>query len=52
MDGSGSLKGLDKYEQGKEITYSVTEEGVEGYSTEINGYDIKNTYNSERRVFR
>lgn len=38
------FEGLDKYEQGKEITYSVTEEGVEGYSTEINGYDIKNTY--------
>ena len=35
---------LDKYENGQEITYSISEERVEGYSTEINGYNVKNSY--------
>ena len=36
---------LDKYdEQGNEITYEITENKVDGYETEINGYDIINTY--------
>ena len=38
------FEGLDKYENGQEITYSISEEAVEGYSTEINGYDVKNSY--------
>ncbi|MFM1582612.1 Cna B-type domain-containing protein [Helcococcus ovis] len=38
------FEGLDKYENGKEITYSITEEQVDGYSVEINGYDVKNSY--------
>lgn len=33
-----------KYQNGQLITYTVTENEVEGYSTEINGYDITNTY--------
>ena len=39
-----SFTDLPKYENGKEIVYTVTEESVENYSTTINGYDIINTY--------
>lgn len=35
---------LPKYENGKLITYTITENKVDKYQTEINGYDIKNTY--------
>ena len=35
---------LDKYENGKEIKYTITEEAISGYSTVINGYDVKNSY--------
>ncbi len=38
------FENLDKYENGQEITYSITEGQVEGYSSEINGYDVKNSY--------
>lgn len=38
---------LPKYSDGKEITYTVSEEKVEGYSTSIAGYDITNTYTPE-----
>ena len=37
------FEGLDKYENGKEIKYTITEEAINGYSTEILGYDVKNT---------
>jgi len=40
---------LPKYEDGKAIEYTVTEDKVEGYVTEINGYDITNTYECETR---
>jgi len=40
-----SFKDLDKYdESGQEIKYTVTENAVADYNTEITGYDIKNTY--------
>ena len=39
---------LDKYENGKLITYSLEEDQVEGYSTSIHGYDITNTYTPEK----
>lgn len=35
---------LDQYEGGKEIVYSVTEDNVEGYSTNANGMNVTNTY--------
>ena len=35
---------LPKYENGRLITYTITENKVDKYQTEINGYDIKNTY--------
>ena len=38
------FENLDKYEGGKEINYTITEEKVEGYTTEIKGYNVKNSY--------
>ena len=35
---------LVKSENGKEITYTVEEEAVEGYTTKVNGFNITNTY--------
>ncbi|MDO5100439.1 MAG: Cna B-type domain-containing protein, partial [Eubacteriales bacterium] len=39
-----SFSGLPKFKAGKEIKYTVTENTVEGYTTEINGFNIKNSY--------
>ena len=39
-----SFPDLPKYGEGKEIRYTVTEDAVTGYSTEIEGYDINNSY--------
>ena len=38
---------LPKYEDGKEIVYTITEDPVEGYTSTVNGYDVTNTYDSE-----
>ena len=35
---------LPKYADGKEIKYTITEEKVEGYTTNVEGYNITNTY--------
>jgi len=35
---------LDKYEKGKEIKYTISEEKVDGYISEVDGYNVKNTY--------
>jgi len=35
---------LPKYENGEEITYTIQEDKVEGYSTEIDGMEITNSY--------
>lgn len=35
---------LDKYENDAEITYTVEEETVEGYTATVNGYNITNTH--------
>ena len=35
---------LDKYKDGGEIVYTITEDAVEGYTTEINGFDVTNTH--------
>ena len=43
-----SFDELDKYAEGKEINYTITEDAVDGYSTEINGYDITNTHEVEK----
>ncbi|MGY3783753.1 Cna B-type domain-containing protein, partial [Gemella taiwanensis] len=35
---------LPKYENGKEITYSIDEEAVEGYKKSVDGYNLTNKY--------
>ncbi len=39
-----SFTDLPRYAGGVEITYTVTEDAVDGYTTEIDGFDITNTY--------
>ena len=39
---------LPKYEDGKEITYSIDEEAVTGYEKEIKGYNLVNKYTPEK----
>ncbi|MDO5100438.1 MAG: Cna B-type domain-containing protein, partial [Eubacteriales bacterium] len=50
-DGDGNWKysftNLPKFKNGVEIVYTVTEEAVDGYTTEINGFDITNKYTPE-----
>src|SRR5699024_9874583 len=43
-DWSYSFTDLPKFENGVEITYTVTENTVEEYSQDIDGYDITNHY--------
>ena len=44
-----SFENLPKYkDQGIEIVYSITEEGVEDYSTEYNGFNVTNTHTPEQ----
>ena len=43
-DWTWSWTGLMKYAQGKEVTYTITEEPVDGYTSTVNGYDVTNTY--------
>ena len=39
-----SFTGLPKYANGTEIQYSITEDTVPNYTSEVNGYDVTNTY--------
>ena len=39
---------LQKYENGKLITYSVDEEAVPGYEKEVTGYNLKNSHTPEK----
>ena len=39
-----SFTGLSKYENGELITYTITEDAVEGYSSEVSGYNVTNSY--------
>ncbi|WP_455093314.1 Cna B-type domain-containing protein, partial [Parvimonas micra] len=41
------FKNLPKYENGKEITYSIDEEDVPGYDKSITGNNIKNSHKPE-----
>lgn len=40
-DWSYSFSGLDKYSNGAEIVYSITEDAVEDYTTTYNGFDVQ-----------
>ena len=41
------FENLPVYANGQKITYTVTENAVADYTTEINGYDITNTHTTE-----
>jgi hypothetical protein len=43
-----TFKDLPKYDGGKEIEYTVTEEAVDQYTSSVNGYDITNTHETEK----
>ena len=45
---SYNFTGLPVYKDGQRITYTVTEEAVPGYSTNLNGYNITNSYTPEK----
>lgn len=45
-----SFTDLPKYKAGKEIKYRVEEVAVEGYTTELDGYDIYNTHTPETTI--
>ena len=41
------FKALPKYAAGQEITYTVSEEAVPGYTSKVEGYNITNSYTPE-----
>ncbi len=45
---SYSFANLDKYANGQEIVYTITEDAVEGYTTTVTGYDVVNTHVVEK----
>ena len=45
------FKDLPKYKNGKEITYTINEEPVEWYTTEVNGTTITNSYTPKTTGF-
>ena len=42
-----SFTNLPKYENGRRIVYTITEEAVEGYTAKVDGYDVTNSYDPE-----
>ena len=44
---SWSFTGLDKYNSGTEIVYTISEDEVADYTTVVNGYDVINTHKTE-----
>ena len=45
---SWSFTGLDKYNSGTEIVYTISEDTVADYTTVVNGYDVTNTHTPEK----
>lgn len=41
---------LPKFEKGKKITYTIAEDPVENYTSEVKGYDVINTRTSQKKV--
>ena len=39
-----SFGDLPKFKDGKQIVYSVTEDAVEGYTTSVDGFNVRNTH--------
>ena len=44
MNWTYTFKDLIKYKDGKEIIYTIKEEGIENYTTTYDGFNIINTY--------
>ena len=42
-----TFTGLPKFEAGKEITYTITEDAVEGYEAKVEGFNVTNTHEPE-----
>ena len=45
---SWSFTGLDKYNSGTEIVYTISEDAVTDYTTEVKGYNVTNTHTPEK----
>ena len=45
---SWSFTGLDKYNSGTEIVYTISEDTVADYTTVVDGYNITNTHTPEK----
>ena len=45
---SWSFTGLDKYNSGTEIVYTISEDTVADYTTVVDGYDVTNTHTPEK----
>ena len=45
---SWSFTGLDKYNSGTEIVYTISEDAVTDYTTVVDGYNITNTHTPEK----
>ena len=43
-----SFTGLPKYEDGKKITYTISEDAVDGYTPAYDGLNVTNTYTPEQ----
>ncbi len=46
-DWAWSFVDMPKYADGKEIVYTITEDAVEGYTTEVKDYNVTNTHITE-----
>ncbi|MBQ8200161.1 MAG: Cna B-type domain-containing protein [Clostridia bacterium] len=42
-----SFTNLPKYDNGREIVYTITEDAVPGYTTTVSGYNVTNTHTTE-----
>ena len=51
-DWKWSFEGLDKCKAGKEISYTIAEDAVEGYKTEVSDYDVTNSYTPEKTLVK
>ena len=47
-----SFDELDKYADGSEIEYKITEDTVDGYEKEVTGYNVTNTHVPEKITFK
>ena len=48
---SAKFEGLPKYNEGKEIAYTITEDKVDGYTSKVEGYKVTNTHALNTRTF-